>query len=47
MKARMLAQMNDFKFKIGFVDNSWKEILENDLISDISNSGVNDFVNWM
>ena len=43
-EARMLAQMNDFKFKIGTVDNSWKEILENDLISDISNSGVNDFV---
>lgn len=43
-EARMLAQMKDFKFKLGTVNNSWEEILKNDVISEISNSGVNDFV---
>ncbi|WP_405247834.1 His-Xaa-Ser system radical SAM maturase HxsB [Cellulophaga sp. Asnod2-G02] len=43
-EARMLAQMNDLKFSLGTVDNTWEELLGNSVIGDIANSGVNDFL---
>lgn len=41
-EARMLAQMNDDTFLLGTVENTWKEILENETIDKIADSGVND-----
>lgn len=41
-EARMLAQMNDNTFLLGTVDNTWEELLSNNLIDKIADSGVND-----
>jgi His-Xaa-Ser system radical SAM maturase HxsB len=43
-EARMLAQMRDFTFQIGTVNDSWKTLLSSPVIEDISNSGVNDYL---
>ena len=43
-EARMLAQMNDFKFCIGSVENSWEEMFQNPVLDEISDSGNNDFL---
>jgi His-Xaa-Ser system radical SAM maturase HxsB len=43
-EARMLAQMKDFTFQIGTVNDTWEKLLSNPVIEDISNSGVNDYL---
>jgi His-Xaa-Ser system radical SAM maturase HxsB len=43
-ESRMLAQMRDFTFQIGTVNDSWETLLSSPVIDDISNSGVNDFL---
>jgi His-Xaa-Ser system radical SAM maturase HxsB len=43
-EARMLAQMKDFTFQIGTVNDSWETLLSSPVIEDISNSGVNDYL---
>lgn len=43
-EARMLSQMKDEKFKLGTVDNTWEELLSSEVIDEIANSGVNDFL---
>jgi His-Xaa-Ser system radical SAM maturase HxsB len=43
-EARMLYQMNDDKFCLGTVDNNWEELLSADVISEIAESGINEFM---
>ncbi|NRT13134.1 His-Xaa-Ser system radical SAM maturase HxsB [Flavobacterium sp. 14A] len=43
-EARMLAQMNDYTFQIGTVNDSWENLLSSPVIEKISNAGVNDYL---
>lgn len=43
-EARMLAQMKDFTFQIGTVNDSWEKLLSSPVIEKVSNSGVNDYL---
>lgn len=43
-EARMLAQMKDYTFQIGTVDDSWESLLSNPVIEQLSNSGINDYL---
>ncbi len=43
-EARMLAQMKDFTFQIGTVNDSWEKLLSNPIIEKIGDAGVNDYM---
>jgi His-Xaa-Ser system radical SAM maturase HxsB len=43
-EARMLAQMKDFTFQIGTVNDSWEKLLSNPVIENIGDAGVNDYL---
>lgn len=41
-ESRMLAQMKDFTFQIGTVNDSWETLLANPVIEKIGDAGIND-----
>ena len=43
-EARMLSQMRDETFRLGTVDNTWEELLNNSIIDKISEAGVNEYM---
>lgn len=43
-ESRMLAQMKDFTFQLGTVDDSWETLLSNSLVDKIADAGVNEFL---
>lgn len=43
-ESRMLAQMNDYTFQLGTVNDSWEKLLSNPLVDKIADSGVNDYL---
>ena len=43
-EARMLAQMKDYTFQIGTVDDSWEKLLSNPIIEKIGEAGINDYL---
>ena len=43
-EARMLAQMKDFTFQIGTVNDNWETLLANPIIEKIGDAGVNDYM---
>jgi His-Xaa-Ser system radical SAM maturase HxsB len=43
-EARMLAQMNDDKFLLGTVENTWEELLSAPIMSEITENGINDYL---